>query len=80
VPLKDQAEQHRGVWVAGHGSEAFEGLLVEILDILGTSGVKLANNGMQRITDARIYGFPAIYLTPPDTIGCGFTSFAKGTG
>jgi hypothetical protein len=22
----------------------------------------------------------AIYLTPPDTIGCGFTSFANGTG
>jgi hypothetical protein len=24
--------------------------------------------------------FSAIYLTPPDTIGCGFTSFANGTG
>jgi Cu/Ag efflux pump CusA len=22
----------------------------------------------------------AIYLTPPDTIGCGFTNFANGTG
>jgi S1-C subfamily serine protease len=51
-PLKAQTEQHRGVWVAGHGYDAFEGVYMEILDILGDRGVKVAN-GMQRITDSR---------------------------
>jgi ligand-binding sensor domain-containing protein len=27
-----------------------------------------------------LIAFLAIYMTPPDTIGCGFTSFANGTG
>ena len=56
-PLKAQGEQHRGVWVAGHGSAAFEGIFMEILDILGTGGVEVANNGMQRITDSSMSGF-----------------------
>ncbi len=51
VPLTAQAERHRGVWVAGHGYGAFEGVYMEILDILGSNGVKVAN-GMQRITDS----------------------------
>jgi hypothetical protein len=50
-PLKAQAEQHRGVWVAGHGYDAFKGVYMEILDILGNNGVKVVN-GMQRITDS----------------------------
>jgi hypothetical protein len=58
VPLKAQAEQHRGVWVAGHGSAEFGGIITEILDILGTSGVEVANNGMQRITDSSIGFMP----------------------
>jgi hypothetical protein len=52
-PLKAQAEQHRGVWVAGHGSAEFEGVITEILDILGTNGVEVANSGMQTITDLK---------------------------
>ena len=52
-PLKAQAEQHRGVWVAGHGNADFEGILTGILDILGTRGVEVANYGMQRVTDSK---------------------------
>ena len=49
-PLKAKAEQHRGVWVAGHGYDAFQGVFMDVLDILGTNGVEVANNGIQRIT------------------------------
>lgn len=51
APLQAQAERHQGVWVAGHGYDAFEGVYMEILDILGSNGVKVAN-GIQRITDS----------------------------
>jgi V8-like Glu-specific endopeptidase len=51
-PLKAKSEQHQGVWVAGHGYYVFEGVFTEILDILGTSGVEVANNKMQRITNS----------------------------
>jgi S1-C subfamily serine protease len=57
VPLKAQAEQHQGVWVAGHGSAAFEGIYMEVLDILGNGGVKIANYGLQRVTNTKETGF-----------------------
>jgi hypothetical protein len=41
-------------------------------------------NGADTDLDARIsravFSFLAIYLTPPGPSGCGFTSFANGTG
>ncbi len=57
VPLQDQAENHRGVWVAGHGSVAFEEVYTEILDILGASGVEVANNGTPRFTNTKTDGY-----------------------
>ena len=57
VPLKAQAEQHRGVWVAGHGSAAFEDIYMEVLDILGSGGVEIANYGLQRVTNTKETGF-----------------------
>jgi S1-C subfamily serine protease len=57
VPLKTQAEKHRGVWVAGHGSVAFEEVYTEILDILGANSVEVANNGRQRFTNAKTDGY-----------------------
>jgi S1-C subfamily serine protease len=55
--FKDQADKHRGVWVAGHGSPEFEGILMEILDMLGTAGVEIANYGSQKVTSTRETGF-----------------------
>ena len=55
-PLKSQTEKHRGVWVAGHGSAAFEEIYMEVLDILGSGGVEIANNGTQRFTNSRTDG------------------------
>ena len=55
--LKDKTEQHRGVWVAGHGSEAFQGIVMEVMDILGSRGVEVANNHLQKINDASATGF-----------------------
>jgi S1-C subfamily serine protease len=55
--LKDKAEQHHGVMVAGHGSEAFQGILLEVMDILGTSGVEVANHHLQKINDINANGF-----------------------
>jgi len=57
VPLKAQAEKHRGVWVAGHGSAAFEEIYMEVLDILGSGGVEIANYGAQKFTNTREAGF-----------------------
>jgi len=57
VPLTDQAERHSGVWVAGYGSGAFERIYMEVLDILGSSGVKIANYGLQRVTNTRQDGY-----------------------
>ena len=55
--LKTQAEKHRGVWVAGYGSVAFEGIYMEVLDILGSGGVKIANYGLQRVTHTKETGY-----------------------
>jgi S1-C subfamily serine protease len=57
APLKAQTERHRGVWVAGHGSAAFEEIYMDILDILGGSGVQIANNGAQRFTNTDTSGY-----------------------
>ncbi len=57
VPLTDQSEQHRGVWVAGHGSAAFEGIYMEVLDILGSGGVEIANYGIQKFANTKETGF-----------------------
>ena len=57
VPLQTQAEQHRGVWVAGHGSAAFEEIYMEVLDMLGSGGVEVANYGLQKVTNTRETGF-----------------------
>jgi len=57
VPLRAQAEQHRGVWVAGHGSAAFEEIYMEVLDILGSADVEIANYGIQKVTNIRETGF-----------------------
>lgn len=58
-PLRNQEpqRQHRGVWVAGHGSGEFQGIFVEVLDILGNAGVEVANSGMQRFANTNIDGF-----------------------
>ncbi len=56
-PLNAQAEKHQGVWVAGHGSAAFEEVFMDVLDILGSSGVEIANNGAQRFTNTNISGY-----------------------
>jgi S1-C subfamily serine protease len=50
-PLSAHA-RHRGVLVAGHGSEYFEDILTDVLDLLGANGVELANDGMVRITES----------------------------
>jgi S1-C subfamily serine protease len=49
--------QHRGVWVAGHGSAAFQEIFTDVLDILGGAGVEIANNGMQKFTNTNIDGY-----------------------
>jgi S1-C subfamily serine protease len=56
-PLKAQAERHRGVWVAGHGSSAFQEVIMEVLDILGSADVEIANNGTQKVSDTSVSGF-----------------------
>jgi hypothetical protein len=56
-PLKAQTERHRGVWVAGHGSSAFEEIYMDVLDMLGGDGVEIANYGLQKVTNARETGF-----------------------
>jgi hypothetical protein len=56
-PLKAKAEQHRGVWVAGHGSAEFEGILMEVLDMLGSDGVEIANYGSRKVTNTQETGF-----------------------
>jgi S1-C subfamily serine protease len=56
-PLKAQAERHRGVWVAGHGSGAFQEVIMEVLDILGSAGVEIANEGTQKVSDTSVSGF-----------------------
>lgn len=56
--LKDyQSEQHRGVWVAGHGSAAFQEVYMDVLDILSSQGVEIANSGLQRVSEAKETGF-----------------------
>lgn len=56
-PLKDQAEQHRGVWVGGYGSGQFSSVYMELLDFLSTSGVEIANYGLQKVTNTQETGF-----------------------
>ncbi len=56
-PLKTKSEQHGGVWVAGHGSAEFENIYVEVLDMLGSDGVQIANYGAQKVTNSRENGF-----------------------
>lgn len=55
--LKDKAEKHRGVIVAGHGTEAFQGIFIEVLDILGSRGVEVANDHLQKIGETSKTGF-----------------------
>ena len=57
VPLQAQAEKHRGVWVAGYGSTAFQEIIIGVLDILSSSGVEIANNGLQRVKNTKENGF-----------------------
>jgi len=57
VPLKSQAVQHRGVWVAGYGSGQFSSVYMELLDFLSTSGVEIANYGLQKVTNTQENGF-----------------------
>ena len=56
VPPKSQDEQHRGVWVAGHGSAQFSSVYMELLDFLSTSGVEIANFGPQKLTNTQEAG------------------------
>jgi S1-C subfamily serine protease len=73
APLRTQAEHaehHRGVMVAGHGSTAFEEILMGVLDILGSSGVEIANSGTQKFTNSSTNGFmplSALIETLPKT-------------
>jgi len=55
--LKSQAEQHRGVWVAGHGTAEFENIYMEVLDMLATDGVEIANYGSQKFSNTQETGF-----------------------
>jgi S1-C subfamily serine protease len=55
--LKGQSEKHRGVLVAGHGYAAFEEIYMEVLDILGSGGVEIANYGQQKVTNTKELGF-----------------------
>jgi membrane-associated HD superfamily phosphohydrolase len=57
VPLKAEAEKRRGVWVAGHGSGQFSSVYLELLDFLSTSGVVIANYGLQNVTNTQDVGF-----------------------
>jgi|GEM_PF-3235289 hypothetical protein len=56
-PLKPHAEQHRGVWVGGYGSGQFSSVYMELLDFLSTSGVEIANYGLQKVTNPQETGF-----------------------
>jgi hypothetical protein len=56
-PLKARAEQHRGVWVGGYGSGQFSSVYMELLDFLSTSGVEIANYGLQKVTNTQETGF-----------------------
>ena len=56
-PLKAKAEQHRGVWVGGYGSGQFSSVYMELLDFLSTSGVEIANYGLQKVTNPQETGF-----------------------
>ena len=56
-PLKAQAEKHRGVWVTGYGSGQFTSVYMELLDFLSTSGVEIANYGLQKVTNTQETGF-----------------------
>jgi hypothetical protein len=56
-PLQGPAEKHRGVWVTGYGSGQFSSVYMELLDFLSTSGVEIANNGLQKVTNTQETGF-----------------------
>ena len=56
-PFKARIENHHGVLVAGHGSAGFEEVFVDVLDILGSSGVEVANYGKQKVTSIDTNGF-----------------------
>jgi hypothetical protein len=56
-PTKDQKERHNGVLVSGHGTAAFEPILMDVFDILGERGVAVANKGLERIDAQRVQGF-----------------------
>jgi S1-C subfamily serine protease len=56
-PLKTKAEKHRGVWVSGYGSGEFQNVFMGVLDFLSTSGVDIANNGIQKIASINETGY-----------------------
>ena len=57
APLQSLSQQRRGVLVAGHGSAAFDGVLMDVLDVLGSRGVGIANSGTQKFTSSNSSGF-----------------------
>jgi len=56
-PLKDQVEQHRDVLVTGHGTAEFENIYMEVLDMLASDGVEIANYGSQKFSTTQETGF-----------------------
>jgi hypothetical protein len=40
----------------------------------------MGNSALAQVTTSSILGNRGIYLTPPDTTGCGLIKFANGTG
>ena len=68
--LKDKAEKHRGVWVAGYGSPEFAGVYRGVLEMLATNGVEIVNNRTQRFTNPNETGdvpLPALIERLPET-------------
>lgn len=55
--LEDGAVKHRGVFVAGYGTDQFSSVYMELVDFLSSSGVAISNNGMQRFKDPTVAGF-----------------------
>jgi len=55
--VRDQRGQHNGVLVSGHGTGAFEPILMDVFDILGERGVAVANKGLEKIDAQRVQGF-----------------------
>ncbi len=74
ITIQDRlkAEQHRGVWVAGHGSAQFSSVYTELLDFLSASGVEIANFGPQKLTNTQEAGLiplsSLIEMLPKETL------------